>query len=101
MLNQCLLIDPSKITPQEVDEKIGENVKFSCASFTDVKWYFNKTLLLPREFRQIDNNIYIDDISHDNQGYYECNGKTNDNLPFIAKAYLKVRGKQTSSFILQ
>ena len=40
----------------------------------------------------------IENVKYENQGYYECQGSDEDNIPFFSQALLKVESKLFHNF---
>lgn len=89
--------DPTRIYFKQF-YRPGSNGMILCMSATVSSWYFNDTEMIPTNVQILSNSnsLYMTNISENNEGKYECKGKTEDGEVFFADAFVIVefRGDQ-------
>lgn len=63
-----------------------------CMSATVSSWYLNETDMIPSnvQIHSNSNFLYLTNISENNEGKYECKGKTEDGEVFYANVFVIV-----------
>ena len=87
-------LDRGKVKPEEQTIKVGAHADFKCLSHGEVSWNYDGGIL-PMNSKIMSEGymLRIRDVRYRNQGYYECEGITDEREPFISRGLLKVLGK--------
>ena len=88
----CLL-DKDKVHPEEQTIQLKSNAYFKCDSESIVSWKFEDGVLPLNVHLLKENSLYIEKIMEINGGFYECSGRTELNVSFIARGLLKALSK--------
>ena len=88
------------ITPKFKTVEVGEKLNIICPCSGTTLWTFNEGML-PTNVHYIGRHIAIEDVTHHNEGIYECECFTNlisgpQDSNFISKISIIIRGQSTS-----
>jgi len=105
------ITDNRGIIPQEQKKVQGETAFFTCITVKLTSWTFNDGPLPSNSYigfkgaSLYDANlrkkmeVYIENVTRTNQGYYECEGVTVNNHKFYARAFLIVESKPSYQYM--
>ena len=91
-----VLIDNERISPKKHFLFNKENLFVLCHSPTPAIWYFHRSTKndsFGGSYKTKSIALYIKQVSVDDEGYYECQGTTTENLLFAAKMEVKIMCK--------